>query len=514
MAERMSFGNLATGAGGGRGDGPFRILLIGDFSGRCQRGAAEPLAGRKITFLDVDNWEHVLSGLGAEVSVPAGGEGGPPITIRPQEIDDFHPDRMFEKLEVFQALRSLRKRLMDSAAFPAAFPDAAAEVRSWAEGAEPPPAEQAEATPPPEEKPAEGEGELLGRLLGERPSHAEAAGPSRAQAGVDAILRSVVAPYIVPDRDKEQSALVARVDEAVAAQMRAILRHPSFQAVEAAWRSVHFLVTHLETDEDLRLHLMDAAKDELAADLTASEELRSCGLFDLLVTRTVGTAGGEPWSLLAGGFTFEKTPDDAVLLGRLAKIAKAAGAPFVAAAADRVAGCESLAATPDPNDWTVQPPADAAAAWAEMRKLPEAAYLALALPRMLLRLPYGPDTDPVDAFEFEELDEAAGHKGYLWGNPAFGLVEVLGAGFTEHGWEMAPALYHDIEDLPMHVRIVDGERRIMPCAEVYLTDRAGEALQEMGLTALLSVQGRNIVRVRGVACLADPVTALAGPWTG
>ena len=511
MAERMSFGNLATGGGGGRGDGPFRILLMGDFSGRAQRRAAEPLGGRKISFLDVDNWERVLAGLGSEGSVPAGGEGGPPITIRPKEIDDFHPDRMFEKLEVFQALRSLRRRLMDSSAFP----DAAAEVRSWAEGAEPAPAEQAEA-PPPEEKPAEaeGEGDMFGRLLGERPAHAQAAPPTRAQAGVDAILRSVVAPYIVPDRDKEQSALVARVDEAAAAQMRAILHHASFQAVEAAWRSVHFLVTHLETDEDLKLHLMDVTKDDLAADLTASEELRSCGLFELLVTRTVGTAGGEPWSLLAGGFTFDKTTGDAVLLGRLAKIAKAAGAPFVAAAADRVAGCESIAATPDPDDWAVQPPADAAAAWGELRKLPEAAYLALALPRMLLRLPYGKDTDPVDAFEFEELDEAAGHECYLWGNPAFGLVEVLGAGFTEHGWEMAPALYHDIEDLPMHVRIVDGDRRIMPCAEVYLTDRAGLALQEMGLTALLSVQGRNIVRVRGVACLADPVTALAGRWTG
>ncbi|MGB2821239.1 MAG: type VI secretion system contractile sheath large subunit, partial [Phycisphaerae bacterium] len=153
-------------------------------------------------------------------------------------------------------------------------------------------------------------------------------------------------------------------------------------------------------------------------------------------------------------------------------------------------------------------------AWADLRKLPEAACLALALPRMLLRLPYGKDTDPVDTFEFEELDQAADHESYLWGSPVFGLVEALGAGFAEHGWEMAPALYHDIEDLPMHVQIEDGERRIMPCAEVYLTDRAGQALQDMGLTAMLSVQGRNIIRVRGVACLADPVTALAGRWTG
>ena len=512
MAERMSFGfsfgKLATGGGGRTGDGPFRILLMADFSGRARRGVVGPLAERKIAFLDVDNWERVLAGLGGEIHVPAGGSG-PAIVIRPREIDDFHPERMFDKLEVFQALRSLRRRLMD----PASFADAAAEVHSWAEGAAPEAAEPAEA-PRAEEAPAEAAGDVLGRLLGERPPHAGAPGAGGAGASIDAILRSVVGPYIVPDTDKEQSALVARLDEAVAAQMGAILHDAGFQVVEAAWRSVHFLVTHLETDEDLKLHLMDVTKDELAADLTASEDLRSTGLFDLLVTRTIGTQGGKPWSLLAGAFFFDRTASDAALLGRLAKIVKVAGAPFVGAAADRVAGCESLAATPDPDDWTLPPDADAAAAWAELRKLPEANYIALGLPRMLLRLPYGKDTDPVDAFDFEELGETPRHEDYLWGNPAFALVEALGAGFAEHGWQMAPALYHDVEDLPMHVFTADGERRIMPCAEVYLTDRAGLALQEMGLTALLSVQGQDLVRIRGVAALADPVTALAGRWTG
>jgi len=508
MSGRVFFGTLATGGGVRPGSGAFRVLLVGDFSGRDARGAKEPLAGRRVRFLDVDNWEQVLASLRPEVTVPAG-KDGPPIAIRPAEIDDFHPDNLFDKLEVFQALRSLRKRLAD----PASFDDAAAEVRSWASEPAAPGAPSPAAEPAGPEAPAEAQGDMLGRLLGDRPPQAEQATPAEtAKSSIDAILRSVVGPYVVPDTDKEQAALLGRVDEAAAAQMRAILHDAGFQALEAAWRGVHFLVTHIETDEDLRLHLMDATKTELIADLMAGDDLQSTAWFQTLVTQTVGTQGGKPWSLVAGTFAFDKALVDAALLGRLAKVAKAAGAPFVAAARDRVAGCESLAASPDPDTWTLAPDADAEAAWAELRKLPEAGWLALGLPRMLLRLPYGPKTDAIDRFEFEEFVEGCGHECYLWASPALALVQVLAAGFREHGWQMAAELYRDVEDLPMHVYTADGERQIMPCAEVYLSDRAGLALQEMSLTALLSVRGRNVLRVRGIASLADPPAALAGRW--
>ena len=508
MAKGMSF-EFSTGEGKRVEGEPFRVLLMGDFSGRRQRGTVEPLIGRKIAPLDVDNWEGVLASLGPSVTVPAG-QGGAQITIDPEEIDDFHPDVMFEKLEVFKALRSLRARLTDSSTFA----EASGEVRLWA-GAAPAEAAPAESDEAPAQPagPAEADTDTLGRLLGDRPAQADqpASGPA---SSIDAIIRSIVGPHIVPDVDIEQSALVGRVDDAIAAQMRTILHDPNFQALEAAWRSVHFLVTHLEMDEQLQLHLMDVTKDELTADLASPGELDAKGLYERLVTRTVATAGGKPLSLVVGAFTFDKTAPDVVVLIRLAQLVAAAGAAFVGGAADRVAGCESLAAETDPRNWTLEPDPTAAAAWDQLRKLPEAGRLALGLPRMLLRLPYGKATDPIEAFAFEECDEACGHEGYLWGNAAFALATALAMGFTERGRGMAAELYRDVEDLPMHVYTVDGERHIQPCAEVYLTDRAGQALQEMGLTALLSVQGRNIIRIRGVAALTAPVAALTGPWGG
>jgi type VI secretion system protein ImpC len=318
----------------------------------------------------------------------------------------------------------------------------------------------------------------------------------------------------VPDRDKEQSALVACVDKAAAEQMRRILHHPSFQAVEAAWRGVQLLVTHLETDEDLRLAVMDVSKDELAADVLAVDDLQTTALYDLLVAQTLGTQGGKPWSLLCAAFTFDKTVLDAAVLGRLSKIAHAAGAPLVAGATDRVAGCQSIPAEPDPRQWTWRPDADAEAAWDILRKLPEAAWVALGLPRVLLRQPYGQLSDSADAFDFEEFDSAGGaHEDYLWGSAAFALAEALGAAFSDQGWDMAAQTFHEVADLPAYVyRDADGEKLVKPCAEVLLTDRAAQAIQDLGVTALLSVQGQNAVRIRGVAAVAEPVAALAGPW--
>src|SRR5262249_35019174 len=162
-------------------------------------------------------------------------------------------------------------------------------------------------------------------------------------------------------------------------------------------------VRRLETDAGLKLYLLDIAKAELTADLRSADDLLSTGLYRLLVEQTVGTPGAQPWGVLVGSYTFDQSREDVELLGRLAQLVGRAGAPFLAAASDRLLGCASLAETPDPADW--QPTADPEGqeTWARLRQLPEAAYLGLALPRFLLRLPYGKDTDPTDQFAFNEM---------------------------------------------------------------------------------------------------------------
>jgi type VI secretion system protein ImpC len=270
--------------------------------------------------------------------------------------------------------------------------------------------------------------------------------------------------------------------------MRDILHHSRVQAVEAAWRGLGLLVRRLDTDEAIHLALLDVSKDELAADL-AADNLTAAGLYDLLVRREVETPGGNPWALAVADYTFEPTVADAELLGRLARVIGRAGAAVIAGGSPRHVGCDALAATPEPKDWIAPPGGDAAAAWQALRGLPEATRIGLALPRMLLRLPYGKGSGTVEGFDFEEAPDR--HEAYLWGNPAFAWAYLLGAAFERGRWNLRAALRGDVPDLPLAVVDRAGGKEAVPCAEVLLTDAAAETIDAAGLAVLRSVRNAN-----------------------
>jgi type VI secretion system protein ImpC len=328
-------------------------------------------------------------------------------------------------------------------------------------------------------------------------------------------LRRLVAPHVVPQAGPQQRELVAQIEATMSAQMRKILHDPGFQALEAAWRSVYFLVQRLETDSHLQLHLVDLSKAELAADLSSSEDLKSTTLYRLLVKPSGDTSESQPWALWAANYTFNHSREDAELLGRMAKIAARAEVPFLAAASSRILGCDSLAATPDPDDWLESADASELEAWYALRRLPEAAHLGLALPRFLLRLPYGRETEPIDAFVFEEFENATpAHEKYLWGNPAFACVYLLAVAFSQAGWNLRPGAIREIPGLPLHVYQTDGAPILKPCAEVLLTERAAERALDHGVMPLLSLQGSDVVRLARFQSLAVPLKPLAGRWRG
>jgi type VI secretion system protein ImpC len=499
----LSFGNLVLNLGTA-GDSaraldpetPFRLLILGDFSGRASRGVCEPgsLASRRPVLVDRDNLDQVLAALGLELRLP------PNLSLRFADLDDFHPDRLVQRLGLFEALRNLRRRLND----PRTFPAAAAEVRGWGkvppEAGAPTPAPAPGATDP---------GDLLNQLLGQAP----AAAPAGRGESVDwnAYLAQVVRPYLTPGEDPQKGDLLAVVDDATSAQMRAILHHPAFQALEAAWRGLFFLVRRLDTDANLKLYLLDVSREELAADLGAADDLGATAAYRLLVEQTVQTPGAQPWAVVVGDYTFDQKQADVELLGRLAKVLRAAGAPFLAAARPAVLGCTSLAATPDPRDW--QEPSDLEA-WQALRRLPEATWLGLALPRFLLRLPYGRDSSPAEQFDFEEMPGPPEHEAYLWGNPALACAYLLAEAFSRHGWKLRPGVVDAIGSLPLHItRADDGEDCVQPCAEVVLNDRAAGAIHDRGLIVLRSVRDSDVVQVAGFQSPAEPARPLAGGWS-
>jgi len=465
-------------------DRPFAILCLGDFSGRSTGDVVR---------VDRDDLDAALARARPEARLDTPVD----VTIAVSSLEDLHPDRLFDRLPVFGVFRSVRRRLHD----PEAFRAAAAEVRRWLTSERPAgrPTDEVRAAPP---GPSEGQEVVRSLLAG--------GGRSREMSGGDewaAFIRHLVAPHLVAREDPQRPELVAAVDRSSAAVMRGILHHPRFQALEARWRAVDFLTRRLETGSELQLRLLDISKSDLAAGLGGGDEARARRLRQVLVDEPT-VPGAVQWSLLVGDYTFEV--EDVVLMAALARLAGGAGAPLIAAASPRLLGPQSLEATPDPEDWGVT--GEDRERWQALRTSTDARWLGLALPRFLLRLPYGRSGERLESFEFEELSPGAPHEEYLWGNPAFACACLLGQEFSEEGWSFRPAAA-ELGDLPLYVEEKDGERRTKPCAEVLLTLRAAEIMLERGFMPLLSFRDRDVVRLPRFQSVHEPLAPLAGAWT-
>lgn len=489
-----------------RADAPFCVAILGDFSGRANRGVVEAktVDKRRVVPVDRDNFDEVMSRCGGEIRLPI--KNGDSIRIRFSELEDFHPDRMFERLEVFGKLRELRARVGD----PATFREAAEELGLQASEAVSD-APRSEGRPPSIAAAAAQlvGGNLLDEMIAQTESKIAEAGPKHELDPVREFAQRVAEKYEVGTPDPQRPQTVAVLDAAVGGLMRAILHNPDFQAMEAAWRATHLLVRELETGSQLKLYLVDVSKEELALDLNSVEDLRDTGIYRLLVEKTE-IPGADPWGVIVGNYRFSPDNEDVKLLAAMAKLAQRARAPFLAEARTQLLGCASFAVGPNPREWRVGE--EQAERWTGLRHLPEANSVGLALPRFLLRLPYGKKSSPLELFDFEEFPEVARHEDYLWGNPAFGVAVLLAQSFSEAGWEMRPGTVAQMERLPIHVYREDGGHESKPCAEALLTELAVERIVEAGFIPLVSFKDRDSVRVARFQSIAEPPQGLAGRW--
>jgi type VI secretion system protein ImpC len=478
------------------------VAILGDFSGRANRklSDARTVGNRRPVQVDRDNFDAVLSKFGPEIQLPIGDSGS--MQLQFAELEDFHPDRVYERLKAFGRLRDLRARLRD----PSTFAEAADELGLR-------PAEPAVLNPRPAERPPsatrQASGSLLDEMIELTESRASENRPRRALDEVQEFAQRVAAKYLVSTPDPRQADILAVMDRAIAALMRAVLHNPDFQALEAIWRATFLLVRQLDTSSQLKLYLVDISKEELAADLSSGAAMRDTGAYRLLAEKSIETPGAEPWAVIVGNYSFGAQKQDAVLLSQMARIARRSGAPFLAGGSPQLLGCASLASTPSSRDWNAS---QNLSCWSELRHLPEAEVVGLALPRFLLRLPYGKQTSPVESFDFEEFPEPPTHEDYLWGNPAFLVALLLGQSFSESGWEMRPGTVTEIDRLPLHVYEKDGESEPKPCAEVLLTEEAIGRMIEEGLIPLVSFKNRDSVRVARFQSVAAPSRPLAGRW--
>lgn len=466
-------------------DDPFRIVLIGDFGGHANRadGNDVALARRRPIVVDRDDLDEVLARMRPRLALELDGDAR--VELAFAELDDFHPDRLFMRAPFFQSLREARRRLAD----PGSFRDTLDSILGESAPAAPAAADAAD------DVVADiigGGGSLLERVVGGE--QAAAADP------LQRYLRRIVAPHVVPGSDPAREAMLSDIDAAAQRDLRRVMRHPAFRALEALWRGVDFLVRRLETGTSLKVHLLDATPAELAADLAGAQDagdsvlaatLRDFGVSAIAVDAAIGAT------------------DDGVALARgLAGLGAWLGAPVLAGAAPDLIGLPALEGLPDASAVS---PWDGDA-WHALRRSADAAWLGLVLPRFLLRVPYGDDGEPCDRVEFEELSDPPQHEEFTWGNGAIAAALLLGEAFTDAGWRMRPGSHLDVARLPVHTfRGPDGPE-IVPCAECLMTDRLAETILEAGPMVLATIRHGDTARLVRFQSVAAPPRALQGPW--
>ncbi|MFN0184881.1 MAG: type VI secretion system contractile sheath domain-containing protein [Aquabacterium sp.] len=457
---------------------PVRIAVLGDFSAGAARGrldTGDDLARRKAVNVEFDNLEDVLGRSQLNLTLPIGSDGAG-VEVAINDLEGFHPDTLYRELELFSALANLRKQLNNTATFA----KAAKEVQSWA-GDDAPVSRTRRKRSRSAAPAANARLSDFARLVGSAPD-------VNTDTPVSELLKRVVGPFVQAAPDPKRDALLATVDAALSDTMRSVLHQPEFQTLEALWRGMDMLLRRLETGPSLQVHLIDISAEEFAADLSQSSDLAESGLYKLLVEKATHDKNGG-YALILGLYNFECAPPHAELLGRMAKIAAHASAPFIT----------SIDAEPFMHK-RKEPHPLMAEALAALKGLPEAASLALLMPRFLMRHPYGKRSDPISSFTFEEFTNSDGLRGMLWGHPALLAACALAA---PTGSTLA------IDDLPFHYfKDPDGDQIALPCTERLIGADAAMALRQVGVSSLLAHKGEPVVRFNGLLTMAGTALTL------
>jgi len=485
MARRFSFGGIELDVRAGQANAvaeaeplrldsdsedPFRILVLGDFSGR---GAS---VGKPIR-IDRDNLNQVMQTVGPEAAISLGDKERTSFLLKFDSLEDFEPDSVFKRCPLFRVIDDSAQGATSTNVAPNAVErDVQAEVTRLSSGS------------------------LLDALAEQHdaatdPAGSKAAAP-RTRDELQEIIERIARPHLQPRADDAPMRKAQR-SEGFGVLMRAILHDPQFQALEGAWRSLDFLVRNIESEGRIQVYLFDTSKELLAADLLRNPQFQTTNTYRAIVEESTRSPGVEPWSLLVGNFAFDRnSSSDVELLTHLGLLARAARAPFLAEAA--------LSSHTDPVALT---------SWQTLRESSHASWLGLAIPRFLLRLPYGKDTTTIESFDFEEMSGAPRHQEYVWGNPAFGCAYLLALSFSEFGWDFRPGMHQEIGGLPLHIYKEEGSMRAQPCAELLMTESDWDELLDQGLMPFVSVKNRDIVRLIRFQSIAQPPAALSGDWS-
>ncbi len=312
------------------------------------------------------------------------------------------------------------------------------------------------------------------------------------------------------DVTKSIGAMIAAIDAKLTEQINRIIHHPEYQKLESAWRGLHYMVNNTETDEHLKIRVMDISKQELAKNLKKFKGAAwdQSPMFKKIYEQEYGQFGGEPFGAIVGDYHFDQSPPDVEMLGEMAKIAASAHAPFITGASPSLMQMESWQELANPRDLTKIFLTPEYAGWRSLRESDDSKYLGLCMPRFLARTPYGANTNPVEEFDFEEDTAGADHSKYAWANAAYAMATNINRSYKLYGWgsrirgiESGGA----VENLPLHTFPSDDGGVDQKCpTEIAISDRREAELSKAGLLSLIHRKNSDFAAFIGAQSLHKP----------
>ena len=338
---------------------------------------------------------------------------------------------------------------------------------------------------------------LLDQIVASGRFNRDAATLERGRDMVKEFVSQVLEGHMTLTRDAEATiqARIAQIDRLISIQLNEVLHYPAFQKLEGTWRGIKYLIDQSETNDMLKIKVLNASKREVLKDLQRAPEFDQSALFKKVYEEEFGVFGGAPFAALLGDYEFGRGPEDIECLERISQVASAAHAPFMSAASSDLLNLSSYTQLGAPRDIGKIFDSTEYAKWKSFRQSDDSRYVALTLPHILMRLPYGKDTKQIDAFDYEEAVDGSDHSKYLWGNAAYGLAARLTNSFSKYGWCASIRGVEGggvVEGMPAHTfRTDEGDVALKCPTEVAITDRREKELADQGLVPLVHCKGTD-----------------------
>ncbi len=295
---------------------------------------------------------------------------------------------------------------------------------------------------------------------------------------------------------------IAELDYQISRQLDAVMHHPEFQKVESLWRGLKQLVDSTDYRQNVKTEILDVSKDDLRQDFEDAPELIQSGLYWHTYTAEYDTPGGEPIGSVISAYEFDASPQDVALLRNISGVSAAAHMPFIGAVGPAFflkESMEEVAAIKDIGNYF-----DRAEyiKWKSFRDTDDARYIGLVMPRVLGRLPYGPDTVPVRSFNYVEQVKGPDHEKYLWTSASFSFASNMVKSFINNGWCVqirGPQAGGAVKDLPIHLYDLGTGNQVKIPSEVMIPETREFEFASLGFIPLSYYKNRDYAWLSRIA---------------